>query len=72
MDMQLGDNVLVQNVKVLNHRDVWYKIQNDGINNVSSDDMTVNQCFVITIDDAQCFKARYRWDGPMGKWLVFQ
>lgn len=65
MDIQLSDRVLVQNVKVLNHRDVWYKIQNDGIDNVSSDDMTVNQCFVITIDDAACFKARFRYDGPM-------
>jgi polygalacturonase len=65
VEVQLSDRVLVQNIKVLNHRDVWYKIQNDGINNVSSDNMTVNQCFVITIDDAQCFKARFPGDGPM-------
>ena len=65
VEMLLSDNVEIQNIKVLNHRDVWYKIQNDGINNVSCDDMTVNQCFVITIDDAQCFKARYPQDGPM-------
>ena len=65
VEMLLSDNVEIQNIKVLNHRDVWYKIQNDGINNVSCDNMTVNQCFVITIDDAQCFKARYPQDGPM-------
>ena len=65
VEMLLSDNVNIQNIKVLNHRNVWYKIQNDGINNVSCDDMTVNQCFVITIDDAQCFKARYPEDGPM-------
>jgi hypothetical protein len=65
VEIMLSDNVLVQNVKVLNHRDVWYKIENDGINNVSSDNTTVNQCFVITIDDAYCFKARYPVKGPM-------
>ncbi len=65
VEILLSDNVLVQNVKVLNHRDVWYKIENDGINNVSSDNTTVNQCFVITIDDAYCFKARYPQGGSM-------
>jgi hypothetical protein len=60
-----SDKVLLQNVKVLNHAAVWYKIQNDGINNVSNDDMVVNQCFVMTIDDAYCFKAQYTDDGAM-------
>jgi hypothetical protein len=65
VEILLSNHVLVQNVKVLNHRDVWYKIENDGINNVSSDNTTVNQCFVITIDDAYCFKARYPQGGSM-------
>ena len=49
--------VAVQNVKVLNHKDINRKIQNDGINICSSSDARINQCFVMTIDDAVCAKA---------------
>ena len=56
---------VVQNVKVLNHADVNWKIQNDGINATSSSDVLINQCFVMTIDDAMCSKARYKSVGSM-------
>jgi len=59
MDMMRSDNVNVQSVKVLNHKDITYKIQNDGINSTSSSNTWINQCFVMTIDDAMCSKARY-------------
>ncbi|MFB6342475.1 glycosyl hydrolase family 28 protein [Saccharicrinis sp. FJH62] len=59
IELMRSTNIKVQNVKVLNHKDIKYKIQNDGIDIVSSSHTTVNQCFVITIDDAMCSKARY-------------
>jgi polygalacturonase len=59
VELMRSENLTVQNVKVLNHKDVRYKIENDGINAVSSSDTQVNQCFVMTIDDAFCSKARY-------------
>jgi polygalacturonase len=59
VELMRSDNLLVQNVKVLNHKDVRYKIENDGINSVSSSNAIINQCFVITIDDSFCAKARY-------------
>ncbi len=52
--------VRAQNVKVLNHKDIRWKIENDGINVCSSSDALVNQCFVMTIDDAMCSKATDR------------
>ena len=55
----------VQNLKVLNHRDIRWKIQSDGINAVSSSNTLINQCFVITIDDAMCAKARFDSWGTM-------
>jgi polygalacturonase len=59
------DGVVVQNVKVLNHKDIQWKIQNDGINATSSSNVLVNQCFVMTIDDAMCAKASYERAGLM-------
>jgi uncharacterized repeat protein (TIGR02543 family) len=59
VDLVRSDTVTVQNVKVLNHKDIIYKIQNDGINSTSSSNTLINQCFIITIDDAMCAKARY-------------
>lgn len=59
IELMRSDSVRVQHVKVLNHKDISYKIQNDGINSVSSSNTLVNQCFVMTIDDAMCAKARY-------------
>lgn len=59
VDLKRSDTVTVQNVKVLNHKDIIYKIQNDGINSTSSSNTLINQCFIITIDDAMCAKARY-------------
>lgn len=59
------DGVVVQNVKVLNHKNIDWKIQNDGINATSSSNVVVNQCFVMTIDDAMCAKARYKTVGSM-------
>lgn len=59
MDLMRSDTVNVQSVKVLNHKDITYKIQNDGINSTSSSNTWINQCFVMTIDDAMCSKARY-------------
>jgi len=59
IELMRSDSLIVQNVKVLNHKDIKYKIENDGINSVSSSNTVVNQCFVITIDDAYCVKARY-------------
>lgn len=59
VELMRSNNLDVQNVKVLNHKDVTYKIENDGIDIVSSSNTVVNQCFVITIDDAYCSKARY-------------
>ncbi len=59
IELMRSDSVKVQKVKVLNHKDISYKIQNDGINSVSSSNTLVNQCFVMTIDDAMCAKARY-------------
>ncbi len=55
--------VAAQNVKVLNHTDIRWKVENDGINVCSSSDARVNQCFVMTIDDATCSKAT---DAVMG------
>lgn len=55
--------VRAQNVKVLNHKNINWKIENDGINVCSSSDALVNQCFVMTIDDAGCAKAT---DAVMG------
>jgi hypothetical protein len=59
------DGVVVQNVKVLNHKDIDWKIQSDGINATSSSDVLINQCFVMTIDDAMCAKASYGSAGSM-------
>ncbi len=59
VELMRSENLQVQNIKVLNHKDVKYKIENDGINSVSSSNTSVNQCFVMTIDDAFCSKARY-------------
>lgn len=59
------DGVVVQNVKVLNHKDIQWKIQNDGINATSSSNVLVNQCFVMTVDDAMCAKASYERAGLM-------
>jgi hypothetical protein len=59
VELMRSDTVIVKDVKVLNHKDINYKIQNDGINSVSSSNTLVNQCFVMTIDDAMCSKARY-------------
>jgi hypothetical protein len=59
IELMRSDSVRIQSVKVLNHKDITYKIQNDGINSVSSSNTLVNQCFVMTIDDAMCAKARY-------------
>ena len=59
VELRSSDTALVQNIKLLNHKDIYYKIQNDGINSVSSSNTWVNQCFVMTIDDAMCSKARY-------------
>jgi hypothetical protein len=59
------DGATVQNVKVLNHRDIRWKIQNDGINATSSSNTLINQCFVLTIDDAMCAKARFDSWGTM-------
>ncbi|MEM1068252.1 MAG: hypothetical protein AAGI63_05110, partial [Planctomycetota bacterium] len=60
VDLVKMKGVMVQNVKVLNHKNINWKIQNDGINATSSSDVLVNQCFVMTIDDAMCSKARYK------------
>lgn len=65
IDLVKIKGVTVQNVKVLNHKDIRWKIQNDGINVTSSSDALVNQCFVMTIDDAMCSKARYESVGSM-------
>jgi polygalacturonase len=59
MDLRSSTNVVCQNIKVLNHKDYSRKIENDGIDMTSSSNSKVNQCFVITIDDAMCAKARY-------------
>lgn len=59
------NGVVVQNVKVLNHKGIDWKIQNDGINATSSSDVLINQCFVMTIDDAMCAKASYETAGSM-------
>lgn len=59
VELMRSENLIVQNLKVLNHKDVRYKIENDGIDAVSSSNTLINQCFVITIDDAFCSKARY-------------
>lgn len=59
VDLKRSDTVTVQGIKVLNHKDITYKIQNDGINSTSSSNTWINQCFVMTIDDAMCSKARY-------------
>ncbi|GAA5483203.1 glycosyl hydrolase family 28-related protein [Haloferula sargassicola] len=55
--------ITARHVKVLNHKDINWKIENDGINVCSSSDAVVNQCFVMTIDDAGCAKAS---DAVMG------
>jgi hypothetical protein len=59
VELMRSENLRVQNIKVLNHKDIRYKIENDGINSVSSSDAVINQCLVITIDDAYCSKSRY-------------
>ena len=59
------DGVVVQHVKVLNHKNIQWKIQNDGINATSSSNVLINQCFVMTIDDAMCAKASYESAGSM-------
>ncbi len=59
LELMRSQDLDIQNVKILNHKDIRYKIENDGINAVSSSNIRVNQCFVITIDDAYCSKARY-------------
>ena len=59
IELMRSTDLIVQNVKVLNHKDINYKIENDGIDAVSSSNTVINQCFVITIDDAYCSKARY-------------
>lgn len=59
IELMRSTDLNVQNVKVLNHKDIKYKIENDGIDAVSSSNTVINQCFVITIDDAYCSKARY-------------
>jgi polygalacturonase len=52
-----ADSVLVKNIKVINHFDQdRVKIQNDGINLYSCTNSVVDQCFVITGDDAFCAK----------------
>lgn len=52
-----ADDVLVKNIKVINHFDQdRVKIQNDGINLYSCTNSVVDQCFVITGDDAFCAK----------------
>ena len=65
IDLVKIEGVKVQNVKVLNHCDIRWKIQNDGINATSASDALINQCFVMTIDDAMCAKARYKEAGSM-------
>lgn len=65
VDLVNINGVVLQNVKVLNHRDIQWKIQNDGINATSSSNVLVNQCFVMTIDDALCSKAQYAAIGSM-------
>lgn len=65
IDAVRSDGVVVQNTKVLNHKDINWKIQNDGINMTSSSKALVNQSFVITIDDAMCSKARHSEVGSM-------
>jgi hypothetical protein len=45
--------------------DIRWKIQNDGINATSSSNTLINQCFVLTIDDAMCAKARFDSWGTM-------
>jgi len=65
VDLVKTNGVVVQNVKVLNHKDVNWNIQNDGINATSSSNALINQCFVMTIDDAMCSKARYKSVGSM-------
>ena len=53
------ETVSVKNVKVLNHKNVdQYKIMNDGINISSCSHAVVDQCFVMTVDDAMCSKAQ--------------
>ncbi len=59
VDLTRSDTVTVQSIKVLNHKNIEYKLQNDGINSTSSSNTWINQCFVMTIDDAMCSKARY-------------
>ncbi|RYD22282.1 MAG: hypothetical protein EOP88_08675 [Verrucomicrobiaceae bacterium] len=61
--------VEAQNVKVLNHKNIRWKIENDGINVCSSSDALVNQCFVMTIDDATCSKATDAVMGSMDRVL---
>lgn len=51
-------NLLVQNVKVLNHKNSRIaKIQNDGLDLCANRDSVVRKNFVITNDDAMCLKA---------------
>ncbi|MBN2786038.1 MAG: hypothetical protein JXR25_14540 [Pontiellaceae bacterium] len=61
--------ITAQNIKVLNHKNINWKIQNDGINVCSSSDALVNQCFVMTIDDAFCSKATDSVMGSMDRVL---
>ena len=52
------DRMSVAHVKVLNHKNATIaKIENDGIDLVSTRDAAVRHCFVMTVDDAMCAKA---------------
>ena len=52
------DNMVVNRVKVLNHKNVTQaKIENDGLDLISTRDAVVSWNFVITVDDAMCAKA---------------
>ena len=52
------DRMSVTHVKVLNHKNATIaKIENDGIDLVSTRDAAVRHCFVMTVDDAMCAKA---------------
>ena len=55
-------------LQVLNHMNASvHKIENDGLDLVSSPDSIVDRCIVITCDDAMCAKAG---GGPSGAALV--
>ena len=51
------DRMVVDQVKVLNHANVTTaKIENDGLDLISTRDAVVQHSFVITVDDAMCAK----------------